>query len=51
MFPCVIIQPQPIDSQLRGCIGDFLRTVQDPDLVSQHAIFFFLIVRALSFFT
>lgn len=24
--------PQPIDSQLRGCIGDFLRTVQDPDL-------------------
>lgn len=25
-------QPQPIDSQLRGCIGEFLRTVQDPDL-------------------
>ncbi|CAH3188697.1 unnamed protein product, partial [Porites evermanni] len=24
--------PQPIDSQLRSCIGDFLRTVQDPDL-------------------
>lgn len=32
-FAFIIPQPQPIDSQLRGCIGDFLRTVQDPDLV------------------
>jgi len=32
-FVFIFPQPQPIDSQLRGCIGDFLRTVQDPDLV------------------
>ena len=32
-FAFIFAQPQPIDSQLRGCIGDFLRTVQDPDLV------------------
>ncbi|XP_071111936.1 cullin-associated NEDD8-dissociated protein 1-like [Haliotis cracherodii] len=25
-------QPQGIDTLLRGCIGDFLRTLQDPDL-------------------
>uniref|UniRef100_A0A803VTQ0 TATA-binding protein interacting (TIP20) domain-containing protein n=1 Tax=Ficedula albicollis TaxID=59894 RepID=A0A803VTQ0_FICAL len=25
-------QPQPIDALLKGCIGDFLRTLQDPDL-------------------
>ncbi|NXI58463.1 CAND1 protein, partial [Chloroceryle aenea] len=25
-------QPQPIDALLRGCIGDFLKTLQDPDL-------------------
>ncbi|CAH1272693.1 CAND1 [Branchiostoma lanceolatum] len=25
-------QPQSIDSLLRGCIGDFLKTLQDPDL-------------------
>ncbi|XP_071033153.1 cullin-associated NEDD8-dissociated protein 1 isoform X2 [Parasteatoda tepidariorum] len=25
-------QPQPIDSLLRGCIGDFLKTLKDPDL-------------------
>ncbi|KAK6186772.1 hypothetical protein SNE40_006048 [Patella caerulea] len=25
-------QPQPIDMLLRGCIGDFLKTLQDPDL-------------------
>ncbi|XP_061474480.1 cullin-associated NEDD8-dissociated protein 1-like isoform X4 [Rhineura floridana] len=24
--------PQPIDPLLKGCIGDFLKTVQDPDL-------------------
>ncbi|NXH11389.1 CAND1 protein, partial [Bucco capensis] len=25
-------QPQPIDALLKGCIGDFLKTLQDPDL-------------------
>ncbi|XP_054834133.1 cullin-associated NEDD8-dissociated protein 1-like isoform X1 [Eublepharis macularius] len=25
-------QPQPIDPLLKGCIGDFLKTLQDPDL-------------------
>ncbi|XP_027759089.1 cullin-associated NEDD8-dissociated protein 1-like isoform X2 [Empidonax traillii] len=25
-------QPQPIDALLKGCIGDFLQTLQDPDL-------------------
>ncbi|NXJ76146.1 CAND1 protein, partial [Trogon melanurus] len=25
-------QPQPIDAFLKGCIGDFLKTLQDPDL-------------------
>lgn len=25
-------QPQPIDNLLRGCIGDFLKTLKDPDL-------------------
>ncbi|XP_035217721.1 cullin-associated NEDD8-dissociated protein 1-like [Stegodyphus dumicola] len=25
-------QPQPIDTLLRGCIGDFLKTLKDPDL-------------------
>ncbi|XP_019360212.1 PREDICTED: cullin-associated NEDD8-dissociated protein 1-like isoform X1 [Gavialis gangeticus] len=25
-------QPQPIDRLLKGCIGDFLKTLQDPDL-------------------
>ncbi|XP_074862145.1 cullin-associated NEDD8-dissociated protein 1-like [Carettochelys insculpta] len=25
-------QPQPIDVLLKGCIGDFLKTLQDPDL-------------------
>ncbi|NWQ60243.1 CAND1 protein, partial [Neopipo cinnamomea] len=25
-------QPQPIDALLKGCIGDFLQTVRDPDL-------------------
>ncbi|XP_024063306.1 cullin-associated NEDD8-dissociated protein 1-like isoform X1 [Terrapene carolina triunguis] len=25
-------QPQPIDLLLKGCIGDFLKTLQDPDL-------------------
>ncbi|XP_008945811.1 PREDICTED: cullin-associated NEDD8-dissociated protein 1-like, partial [Merops nubicus] len=25
-------QPQPVDGLLRGCIGDFLKTLQDPDL-------------------
>ncbi|NWR56784.1 CAND1 protein, partial [Bucorvus abyssinicus] len=25
-------QPQPIDTLLRGCIGNFLKTLQDPDL-------------------
>ncbi|NXG71728.1 CAND1 protein, partial [Baryphthengus martii] len=24
-------QPQPVDALLRGCIGDFLQTLQDPD--------------------
>lgn len=27
-------QPQPIDTLLHGCIGDFLSTIGDPDLVS-----------------
>ena len=40
-FLSLFIQPQPIDSQLRGCIGDFLRTVQDPDLVSSTWSFWF----------
>ena len=38
-FLSLFIQPQPIDSQLRGCIGDFLRTVQDPDLVCSTCSF------------
>ncbi|NXJ94380.1 CAND1 protein, partial [Corythaixoides concolor] len=25
-------QPQPVDALLKGCIGDFLKTLQDPDL-------------------
>ena len=25
-------QPQGIDALLKGCIGDFLKTLQDPDL-------------------
>ncbi|NXG47415.1 CAND1 protein, partial [Psilopogon haemacephalus] len=25
-------QPQPIDALLKGCIGDFLKTLEDPDL-------------------
>ncbi|NWY51390.1 CAND1 protein, partial [Chionis minor] len=25
-------QPQPIDALLKGCVGDFLKTLQDPDL-------------------
>lgn len=40
-FLSLFIQPQPIDSQLRGCIGDFLRTVQDPDLVCSTWSFWF----------
>ena len=40
-FLSLFIQPQPIDSQLRGCIGDFLRTVQDPDLVCSTCSFWF----------
>ena len=27
-------QPQPIDTLLHSCIGDFLSTIGDPDLVS-----------------
>ena len=27
-----IVQPQGIDNLLRGCIGDFLKTLHDPDL-------------------
>ncbi|KAM7096038.1 cullin-associated NEDD8-dissociated protein 1-like isoform 3-T3 [Ciconia maguari] len=29
-------QPQPIDALLKGCIGDFLKTLQDPDLNVQR---------------
>ncbi len=29
-------QPQPIDTLLHGCIGEFLATIGDPDLVSDH---------------
>lgn len=39
VFGCILtlseqnyFQPQGIDTLLRGCIGDFLRTLQDPDL-------------------
>ncbi|XP_035244264.1 cullin-associated NEDD8-dissociated protein 2 [Anguilla anguilla] len=28
----IVDQPQPIDALLKGCIGDFLKTLQDPDL-------------------
>uniref|UniRef100_A0AAY4B0K2 TATA-binding protein interacting (TIP20) domain-containing protein n=1 Tax=Denticeps clupeoides TaxID=299321 RepID=A0AAY4B0K2_9TELE len=28
----IVDQPMPIDSILKGCIGDFLKTLQDPDL-------------------
>ena len=28
-------QPQPIDTLLHSCIGDFLSTIGDPDLVSR----------------
>ena len=28
----IIFQPQGIDSMLKSCIGDFLKTLQDPDL-------------------
>ncbi|MBN3306198.1 CAND1 protein, partial [Amia calva] len=28
----IVDQPLPIDSLLKGCIGDFLKTLQDPDL-------------------
>lgn len=33
-------QPQPIDVQLKSCIGQFLRTVQDSDLVSILAFYY-----------
>ncbi|ROI83697.1 Cullin-associated NEDD8-dissociated protein 1 [Anabarilius grahami] len=28
----IVDHPMPIDSLLKGCIGDFLKTLQDPDL-------------------
>lgn len=28
----IFLQPQGIDNLLRNCIGDFLKTLQDPDL-------------------
>ncbi|XP_023667069.1 cullin-associated NEDD8-dissociated protein 2 [Paramormyrops kingsleyae] len=28
----IVDQPQPIDALLKDCIGDFLKTLQDPDL-------------------
>ncbi|KAI1900005.1 hypothetical protein AGOR_G00067760 [Albula goreensis] len=28
----IVDQPQPIDALLKGCIGDFLKMLQDPDL-------------------
>ncbi|KAJ8260325.1 hypothetical protein GJAV_G00179670 [Gymnothorax javanicus] len=28
----IVDQPQPIDTLLKGCIGDFLKTLKDPDL-------------------
>ncbi|XP_076864497.1 cullin-associated NEDD8-dissociated protein 2 [Brachyhypopomus gauderio] len=28
----IVDHPLPIDSLLKGCIGDFLKTIQDPDL-------------------
>ncbi|XP_076124630.1 cullin-associated NEDD8-dissociated protein 2 [Alosa pseudoharengus] len=28
----IVDQPAPIDTLLKGCIGDFLKTLQDPDL-------------------
>lgn len=32
-------QPQPIDTLLHSCIGDFLSTIGDPDLVSYGLTF------------
>ena len=31
-FFVLFLQPQGIDTLLRNCIGDFLKTLQDPDL-------------------
>ena len=50
-FLSLFIQPQPIDSQLRGCIGDFLRTVQDPDLICSTCSFCFSTGPKPFFFT
>lgn len=40
-------QPQPIDTLLHSCIGDFLSTIGDPDLVSYVKAYYYVSVNLM----